>query len=553
MFCADQDLIVSSRIDVQRQLVKHLNCRPTFPQVRRMRGVRWRKDPQQYLDHSLNFAADNEIEQLESVHSPFRGEPKTNHSGILQEFVKENLESSHWVCYVDMYTRLGPKGDKKVGFHEALQGWCAMHNCPIPPHEGVEVEQFLEGRHWQDRRVCQLRGLEWSQTPAAPNVLSNYWVMELYTVAVHLVGMLAPTFLMLLYAMYMQDTWARTMALQRPLQWHDFFDWTRPKAGLHTYPLFTVLWIENVAYLVVAYLQIAVHYVDAPGRKAACRVFGVLNVLQAFVLCTWLGLVAVWLVLAAILAPTRFLPCGSAVVVVLLLVRYTRNTMQTAARRLRGKVAELLNERLQQDLRVAWLTLALEDKVGHGRHVLHDPQAMTDLAPLDLFNLCDADDDGVLGKDDVSRILNAIEVLALNREKVELFFTYADADGTDNLTADEFQEGWDQLVDGMLDQALEAAGLSSAQITVAIAGMVLFVCLLFVFVFLAAQGWYNDSAFNSVVQTLLVGGAGWVVTYLRKRSAAETEDLYTLAKELLPGDEDNADSEGSNAVVDASA
>ena len=556
MFCLELDLTVATRTDMHRALVKHYDMRPHFRQVQRMHGVQWTVDPADLMDHPVGKLRVCDVRDGHSSSEDGARSPEK----VLQEFLAQNVRrSSSRAHYIDMQTRLGPKGDVKVGFQQALTGWCAKHGHAVPPHEDEQVKAILKDRFFLPKRVCQLRGLQWLEQSEAPKLSLNFFRLEALTVLVHLLVMMVPTLVMLVYSMFMQNTWAQTTAQQKPLQWADFFDWTSEKAGLQTYLPFTVIWIENVAYLGLAYVRILLHYLDLPDgcfRKTYVKIFGVLNLLHTFLLFVWIGVVASWLVLAGILYPTKFLPYCAAVVVVVAVVSFTWRHMLDVATALKDKVMDILDLKLQRDLRAAKSVLEGEMLLKQRMRGVVEVQGIPiaakgddsdEVTPLDLFNLLDEQETGVLSREDISKLFDRIEGLNMTSKQLDQLFAYCDTDGSGTLTAREFHEGWEFAVRQILEQAAESVGLSSTQIILAIVIMLLWLSLLFAFLFLASQGWYNDKTFDSVVQTLLVAGSGKAVTLMRRRSAAEGGDLDKLAGGVVApdkGDNDGDEGEG---------
>merc|ERR1712151_1075599 len=76
--------------------------------------------------------------------------------------------------------------------------------------------------------------------------------------------------------------------------------------------------------------------------------------------------------------------------------------------------------------------------------------------------------------------------------------------------------------------------------------IVLTCCLLFIlmvlllaFIFLALQGWYNESSFDSMVQAVMVSLSGLAMKSLRKKVAAEgdEESVKKVVGDLTEGGE----------------
>merc|ERR1719247_3099336 len=99
------------------------------------------------------------------------------------------------------------------------------------------------------------------------------------------------------------------------------------------------------------------------------------------------------------------------------------------------------------------------------------------------------------------------------------------------------------MVQVMVEQTMKSTGLSTMDIVFAIFTAILLLGSLFSFIFLALQGWYSNSSFNSIVQTTLVSLSGKVATSVRRRSAAESGDINSIMSEVY-GSSDGGDSGG---------
>ena len=77
-------------------------------------------------------------------------------------------------------------------------------------------------------------------------------------------------------------------------------------------------------------------------------------------------------------------------------------------------------------------------------------------------------------------------------------------------------------------------GLSRAHIIAYSAGALATLAVLLMFIFFALSGWYEESTFSAVVQSVLIGAASKVGTELRARSKGENvEDVEALVSEVM--------------------
>ncbi len=71
------------------------------------------------------------------------------------------------------------------------------------------------------------------------------------------------------------------------------------------------------------------------------------------------------------------------------------------------------------------------------------------------------------------------------------------------------------------------------------------------FILLTLFGWNNDSAFNAVIQSLLISGAGKSMTALRRRGKAEAEakSVDELVDEIVMDHADGIEDAGDAAAA----
>lgn len=129
----------------------------------------------------------------------------------------------------------------------------------------------------------------------------------------------------------------------------------------------------------------------------------------------------------------------------------------------------------------------------------------------------------------------------------EQLFAYCDTDGSQSISLLEMEDAWSYLMEKIIEESMTTLGSSTWDIIYAVTVSVLILLLLFGFIFLALQGWYTESAFDSVVQTALVAGSGKAVMVLRRRAPADGDkDLNSVISEL------RGSGDGSGAAGNAS-
>ena len=98
------------------------------------------------------------------------------------------------------------------------------------------------------------------------------------------------------------------------------------------------------------------------------------------------------------------------------------------------------------------------------------------------------------------------------------------ATGDGRISQKEFEDGWDFLVTLLVEEAVDSAGVSPGQITLSIAGLIVWLLFLFAFIFLAIQGWFRAGSFESAIQSMFIGVTGFLTQRLRSRTKAERSD-----------------------------
>lgn len=104
------------------------------------------------------------------------------------------------------------------------------------------------------------------------------------------------------------------------------------------------------------------------------------------------------------------------------------------------------------------------------------------------------------------------------------------------LGAQEFEEGWDFLVETMVEETADKLGVSSTSIFLACAGITLWLLALFAFLYLALSAWYSSGSFQSTIQSLFICVSGLGSKALRKKASAEDATSIDNAVKMLMGE-----------------
>merc|ERR1712056_121271 len=108
--------------------------------------------------------------------------------------------------------------------------------------------------------------------------------------------------------------------------------------------------------------------------------------------------------------------------------------------------------------------------------------------------------------------------------QMDQLFVYCDVDGSGAISEKELGESWEFLVATMMEAAAQNVGIGTTDIVFSCILICGTFALLLCFLFLALQGWYNESSFDSMVQAVMVSGSGRAMKSLRSRVAAEGDE-----------------------------
>ena len=275
--------------------------------------------------------------------------------------------------FIDLETRRAPDPDEgeRAGFRPAVFAYFKSKGLPPPNLRGSEWAKALpRGARFRDKqKVRQLYGIEWCNDARDLNLSKSWYLIELCTVALHAGSMLVIPLVVIYYAFHMQHIWALLMCPPDgihgtwPALWYDLFNsylvWSpsfdtvepgEADQSRHTLLLVRMICVEAVAFMVLAILRLTLHYLSFPPSRAVRifkSAFGVVLGLHILWVFSYIGVISAWLILAAILQPTKFLPFGMAVLVVGVVAVTTYSTMTGAAAKLKEKVEEAVNKLLQ--------------------------------------------------------------------------------------------------------------------------------------------------------------------------------------------------------------
>jgi fumarate reductase subunit C len=344
----------------------------------------------------------------------------------------------------------------------------------------------------------------------------------------------------------------------------------------HMFALAQVIVLYNIIFAIVTILRMFLYYLEFENNPAVAVIriiyagFLMLHVFSLFILS---GVVGAWMILASILNPTRFLPYGTAVVVVVLVVRAVYAEMNLVAEEFKKVYRKVFDSKL-----AAALASAREDanQQDGGEGSISTPSGVrqrcsrTDASdgvdeavdenseevpsqpaeviatgkrpsPAELFNIIDVDGNGTIEVGEFQSYLEKLN-LGLSKNQIAQFIAYCDsADGDKKITKIELEESWDFLMQNLEEAAAQNCGVSTTDIIFGCLTITAAIGLLFAFIFLALQGWYNASSFDSMIQSLMVSGSGGVMKRLRSKAAAEGDENAVMAKvsELTGQEEDD--------------
>ena len=154
------------------------------------------------------------------------------------------------------------------------------------------------------------------------------------------------------------------------------FAWSpQPNPYQHYTLLFVrLVVIEALTFVGISILCAFLYYIQAPQRRAVRvirQLFGLVIIGHLLFNLSLFGVVGTWLVLAAVLDPTQFLPYGVAVLVVVVVGYTVGSQMLAAATRFKDRLLEAMEAIMQRKMRDALRKIETEayanlmDERGH--------------------------------------------------------------------------------------------------------------------------------------------------------------------------------------------
>jgi hypothetical protein len=569
-FCIDAGLTATcNRNEIVRSLVSWYNVRVVQETVWRMKGVKWRTNPE---------AIPMEL--------PEGKDP-------MLAFCKATLDvtknSEHWV---DFMTRRSQKGALTEGIYARYLTFCDQRGIEPPlkkdldPNKKGVLYKFAcsKGVAFQEVTLMRIPNVVLLDS-GAQAINFKVFLVDLISVMVYLFFLLGPPVLGISYITHAQWIHARTMAVDDTLvqvdvvgSWFPYLVYGVTSKDVMLVVRIMAVW--QVAYAFLASIRVLLHCAVSVSpylRKAVAffdTAFAGFLALEVVGLLTWVGTVASWCVLAAVLDPQRFVGFGAGVLTVVAVGVVICTQMRDAAKKVTKMLQEKVEAQMQSFLRDimdeaeqkihdrALDILRLRKRQGQGGtpeppptksddttdgfQAYHDEEVNNKkrLTVTDIFELLDSDKSGELSASEFRELFGSSRN-KMPADLVEQLFAYCDADGNGVVTGDELEEGWSYVSRQLVERNMGEFGVSFADMVIAVVMSIISLLLLFVFIFLALQGWTGQTDFKATTQAVLVSGSGKVVTHLRKRCPAEGADAGELISELdATGDDDGDGGDG---------
>jgi len=576
LFCLERDLIVvESRDEIQRELIKRFDVRVQRLKVKRLTGIRWREQKDGPPPPTSVAPGAQQADGFKNA----EGEGlATVRAFVDSQCVADSAHGS----WIDMKTRRGPDGNTKLGFRPQLYEWCKTNMLHLP-------EEFLDGTAWDtclpkgvdlydNLTVRQLRGLRW-KVGGRPKVSANWFFIQCLTVTLHLFLFFVPSILFVFYAFIMQNMWGVLMSPVGGIDGKDpvlWLDVARHDLGASSdkYLIDTVqivLW-GHVAFMAATVPRLIIYYLEIKKGgvlvKAFKWLYAIILFLHLLTFSTYAGVLGCWFILAAVLYPSKFLPYGIAVLIIVVVAVTMWTQMMEAAKALKEKLLTAFHFALQMRLRMAMkrlqkqafvasiaekkpLASSFEDKTQDEAPTATDPDKEKEITPQDLFyalqSEMESDDPNkppaTLSMEDFEHIFELLDLNITENQKDQLF-AFCDVDCSGDISEQEFVTGWELMVQIFLEESAASLGLSTADIVFVVVSLVTILALVIAFVLMTLSAWANEGSFEAVIQSLLISGCGKATTLLRKRSKAEDNgNMDGLVKKLMK-DQEDATSEG---------
>jgi len=556
--------VVGSRDELQRQLIRLFDARVSTTSASLYVGMRWR-------DRDAVYAT-LKPSKLDLPPNYLFADYKATLSAFIGEYVVVDKKQDSSVV-AEM-----PEDDGTPTFAGELTKFCEANSRLVPSHVAILYELNARGIMINKQRRRTIYGM--SVDILQKNTLSSdRTVVEILTVCFHSLFMFLPGTVLLTVALYAQEVYSRTTVTRTPLLWQNFFALDEPGFSFWFLSFFSpdgpqimgsvrMTVLELVTFGILTSVHMILHYVDGGVWFISNKIYGFVLFLHTLGLLLHLSLTLTWCLLAAVLDPNRFLPAGTAIVVAIVVVSTTRTQLTATANKLRKALSQGFELRLQtmlhraleintqqrlsrQQAEVKSLGLSAnlnsiirlddgEEKAGEARVAAvagaqgaEKAKAAEKLLPADVFNLIASKDGGSDTALDVEEFQELFEKLDLDisRARREQLFAYMDMSGDGFISQKEFEDGWTFLVDMLVEEAVDSAGVSPGQIAIAVAGLVLWLFFVFGFIFLAVQSWFTSGSFAAAIQSMFIGVTGFLTQRFRGKPRAENpEDFDGLVK-----------------------
>ena len=365
------------------------------------------------------------------------------------------------------------------GFYSAFAKYCEqVHRMePATKSESIALLSQLYGVQHEKKRVTKVLGLSFIDFSAPDTsgqhkarLTASWYGMEALTVFIHLLVLLIPPILVMVYAMDMQYTHGQTMAgtEERPLSVYDFSSFPPRLEGRSIVFIVRLVLLFVATYVGLTLLRLLIRYMALPPgifRLAVRKAYAAVLILTLFSVLTWLGLVLTWFVLAAALDPIRFLPYAGGAIAAVAVVVVTWGKLQKAAVILRKRMKQAFKDHLNKVVSAAKKALEQTEKLERQKEVGHLKKRRTTAAGAatagaagageekeetfdveDVFSLINADGDSVISKDEFDSLFDKLQ-LNVSQQKRSQMYAYCDRDGSGFIDQAEFVESWKYLED----------------------------------------------------------------------------------------------------------
>lgn len=288
-----------------------------------------------------------------------------------------------------------------------------------------------------------------------------------------------------------------------------------------------------------------------------------------------IGIVSAWVLLAAVLNPNRFLPYGTAIVVLVVVAGTVGSAMLDALAKLTSRLRHAFLKALRHKLEKARAAIEREiaEELSLANNITSSPSGydpfessegdrkgadadddQPEVTAADIFALlverhasekasttmpavvatskeavAMAGDDSQLAIADFRRLFQLLE-LHFTASEEERLFAMTDLDGSGFVTAAEWEAAWDDLTDEMITRLVSEAGLSRQRVLGMVAALVGLLIVFFIFLFTTLSGWYSQKSFDAVVQSTLFAFVGRIAIACRGKAKAEAADNEELSR-----------------------